>query len=62
METMAMRREGYDKGKVFNVWWTALVVHVSALDYRECLGSGGWTGWCRVWLVMWGISPISPQS
>ena len=62
MEAMVMRREGYDKGETLNVWQMTLVVHVSALDCRECLGSGGWAEWCKVWFVAWGISPIGPQS
>ena len=51
MEAMVMRREGCDKGEILNVRWMTLVVHVLALNCRECLGSGGWTEWCRVWFV-----------
>ena len=60
MEAMVMRRESVVRGEVLNVWWTTLVVHVLALDYREHLGSGGGTEWCKVWLVMWGMVPVNP--
>ena len=50
------------RGEVLNVQWMTLVVHVSALDYGEHSGSGSWTEWCRVLLVMWGMDPVNPQA
>ena len=47
MEAMVMRRESVVRGEVLKVQWTTLGVHVSVLDYGECLDSDGWAKWCR---------------
>ena len=60
--TVEVRGECVIRGKVLNVQWVALMVHVSVLDYGELLGSGGWEEWSKVWFVMWGIVPISPRA
>ena len=39
MGTVEVRGEHVIRGKVLNVWWVALMVHVSVLDYGELLGS-----------------------
>ena len=51
MGTVEVRGEDVIKGKVLNVQWGGLMVHVSILDYGEFLGSGSCTEWSKVWFV-----------
>ena len=39
--TVGVRGEHVIRGEVLNVWWMTLVVHVSVLDCRVLLDSGG---------------------
>ena len=57
-----MRRESVVREEVLNVRWTTLVVHVSVLDCRVLLGSGGLAEWSKVWFVMWGMVPVVSQA
>ena len=60
--TVEVRGECVIREKVLNVWWTALMVPVSVLDYGELLGSGGLAECSKVWFVRWGMVPTSPQA
>ena len=62
IRTEEVRGEHVIRGKVLNVQWAALMVHVLVLDYVELLGRNGCTEWSKVWFVTWGIVPIGPQA
>ena len=60
IRTAEVRGEHVIRGKVLNVWWAPLMVHVSVLDYGELLGSGSLEEWSKAWFAMWRIVLISP--
>ena len=62
IRTEEVRGEHVIRGKVLNVQWVTLMVHVLLLDYGELLGSSGWEEWSKVCFVTWGIVPVGPQA